>query len=182
MRAALSVIARQGFDRTTVRDIAREADAAVGSVNYYFSTKDQLLAAAFEASETHAHARLDEIVAAALPAREKLARLVTLCFPDDSPDDPQWAIEMEVWQQAARHAKFKELFARGNRAWVERIAAMLEQGVAAGELDADLDVRAEACTIAAMIDGLGIYTRITGHVAACDARDLVVRHLDSLTA
>jgi AcrR family transcriptional regulator len=178
--AALYVIARQGFDRTTVRDIAQAAGASVGSVHYYFKTKDELLYAAFEESEVRSRAALDELVAASSSPRERLDRLVDLCFPLDDAEDPQWGIEIDVWQQAARHASFRELFARGNRDWVERIARMLADGVEQGAFAID-DVAAEARSIAALIDGLGIYARVTQHVAVTEARALLHRRFDALS-
>lgn len=177
--SALTVIARQGFDRTTVRDIAIEAGASVGSVHYYFKNKEELLFAAFEESERRTVARLDAIDAAGGTAVDRLARVIDMCFPLDSVGDPQWEIEIDVWQQAARHRVFRELFARGNRTWVGRLQGILAEGVAAGEF-AEMDVEKEALDMAALIDGLGIYTRVTHHLDLNVARALLERRINSL--
>ncbi|GGL28614.1 TetR family transcriptional regulator [Nocardia jinanensis] len=55
--AAARVLHEQGVERTTLGDIAREADVPVGNVYYYFKTKDELVQAAL--SEHSAH--LDEL-------------------------------------------------------------------------------------------------------------------------
>ncbi|MEV8533708.1 TetR/AcrR family transcriptional regulator [Streptomyces sp. NPDC051211] len=55
--AAARVLHEQGVERTTLADIAREADVPVGNVYYYFKTKDELVLAAL--SEHGAH--LDEL-------------------------------------------------------------------------------------------------------------------------
>lgn len=57
--AAARVLHQQGVERTTLADIAREADVPVGNVYYYFKTKDELVQAAL--SEHSAH--LDELTA-----------------------------------------------------------------------------------------------------------------------
>ncbi len=57
MAAAARVLHEQGIERTTLADIAREADVPVGNVYYYFKTKDELVQAAL--SEHTAH--LDEL-------------------------------------------------------------------------------------------------------------------------
>ncbi|MFE2599788.1 TetR/AcrR family transcriptional regulator [Streptomyces sp. NPDC059396] len=57
--AAARVLHEQGVERTTLADIAREADVPVGNVYYYFKTKDELVRAAL--SEHSAH--LDELTA-----------------------------------------------------------------------------------------------------------------------
>ncbi|MFJ9560454.1 TetR/AcrR family transcriptional regulator [Streptomyces fuscichromogenes] len=57
MAAAARVLHEQGVERTTLADIAREADVPVGNVYYYFKTKDELVRAAL--SEHTAY--LDEL-------------------------------------------------------------------------------------------------------------------------
>ncbi|WP_308019993.1 TetR/AcrR family transcriptional regulator [Streptomyces sp. SP2-10] len=55
--AAARVLHEQGVERTTLADIAREADVPVGNVYYYFKTKDELVRAAL----AEHGARLDEL-------------------------------------------------------------------------------------------------------------------------
>ncbi|MFE5324976.1 TetR/AcrR family transcriptional regulator [Embleya sp. NPDC056575] len=73
--ATALVVYRQGVERTTLADIAAEADVPVGNVYYYFRTKDQLVEAAVGDHER----RLRELIAALaeLPTpRERLRALV----------------------------------------------------------------------------------------------------------
>ena len=46
MTSAARLVHRQGAERTTIADIARDADVPVGNVYYYFKSKDELVAAA----------------------------------------------------------------------------------------------------------------------------------------
>ncbi len=46
--ATLSLIATEGIDATTVRAIAKQADVTQGLIRYYFSTKEDLITAAFK--------------------------------------------------------------------------------------------------------------------------------------
>lgn len=57
--AAAKVLHEQGVERTTLADIAREADVPVGNVYYYFKTKDELVRAALAEHSAH----LDELAA-----------------------------------------------------------------------------------------------------------------------
>ncbi|MFK0155297.1 TetR/AcrR family transcriptional regulator [Streptomyces sp. NPDC090499] len=59
MAAAARVLHEQGVERTTLADIAREADVPVGNVYYYFKTKDELVRAALDEHTAH----LDELTA-----------------------------------------------------------------------------------------------------------------------
>lgn len=47
--AARELIHRQGVERTTIADIAKEADVPLGNVYYYFKAKDDLVRAVIEA-------------------------------------------------------------------------------------------------------------------------------------
>lgn len=63
MSAAVDVLHRQGVERTTLADIAREAEVPVGNLYYYFKTKDELVLAALAEHSAHLAAltgRLDE--------------------------------------------------------------------------------------------------------------------------
>jgi AcrR family transcriptional regulator len=51
--AAVRVLHEQGVERTTLADIAREADVPVGNVYYYFKTKDELVQAALSEHSAH---------------------------------------------------------------------------------------------------------------------------------
>jgi len=47
MAVALRLFAENGYDKTSIRDIAREADVNVAMVSYYFGSKEKLLEAVF---------------------------------------------------------------------------------------------------------------------------------------
>lgn len=73
--AATAVLHRQGVERTTLADIAKEADVPVGNVYYYFKTKDDLVHAALGEHS----ARLREMTTALeelTDPRERLKALV----------------------------------------------------------------------------------------------------------
>ena len=45
--AVFQIVAGQGLERATVREVARSAGVSIGTVQYYFPTKDAMLAGAF---------------------------------------------------------------------------------------------------------------------------------------
>nr|WP_030060562.1 MULTISPECIES: TetR/AcrR family transcriptional regulator [Streptomyces] len=73
--AAARVLHEQGVERTTLADIAREADVPVGNVYYYFKTKDELVRAALSEHSAYLDeltGRLDELA----DPRDRLKALV----------------------------------------------------------------------------------------------------------
>jgi AcrR family transcriptional regulator len=60
--AASTVLAAQGYAATTLREIARVAQAGPGLVHYYFGGKDALLVEVLQASGRHFHQRMEQLV------------------------------------------------------------------------------------------------------------------------
>jgi TetR/AcrR family transcriptional regulator, transcriptional repressor for nem operon len=58
---ARQAIHEQGVEKTTIADIAREAEVPVGNVYYYFKTKDDLVAAAIESHACDVRALLESL-------------------------------------------------------------------------------------------------------------------------
>src|SRR5688500_11224794 len=78
--ATLRVIERDGLDALTVRTIAREAGANIAAINYYFRSKDDLVALVLERALDRALAdplaELDRRLEAGKDARVALAGAV----------------------------------------------------------------------------------------------------------
>ncbi|MCA9589758.1 MAG: TetR family transcriptional regulator [Myxococcales bacterium] len=72
LRAALGLFRRKGFDRTTMRDVARAAEVAVGAAYYYFPSKDALVLAYYAEVQRACTERADRDFAATDDPRERL--------------------------------------------------------------------------------------------------------------
>jgi TetR/AcrR family transcriptional repressor of nem operon len=85
VRAAMASLHRQGFQRTTLADVAREARVPLGNVYYYFKTKDALAEAVIAAHEAALRERLAALEAAHADSRARLRALIRA--PLDSAED-----------------------------------------------------------------------------------------------
>jgi AcrR family transcriptional regulator len=65
VQAAYEVLAREGYDATSIKDIAAAAGVAAGLVHYYFKNKEDLVLAAIEA------ACLGHVEASDLPPKQQ---------------------------------------------------------------------------------------------------------------
>ncbi len=178
--ATLRVISAQGFERTTVRDIARAADASVGSVNYYFKSKDDLLRVAVAETDARFRTQVREAVADASEYPAKLARVVDSCFPNEGEDGPDWAVFVDFWYRASRHGSYRAIFEEAHEEWIEMLSQVLADGARDGVFFLSADPRDEALAFAAMIDGLALYTRVTKHVKTETARRIAKEYIESL--
>lgn len=138
VEAAIRVFARSGYYNSRVSDIAREAGIASGTIYLYFRTKDEILVTLFrdKMAEWVAHARRE--LADAPDPVAKLRRLVALHFNvlERHPDLAE-VVQVELRQG---HKFFRGASAHEVSAYFELIRSVLEEGMAAGLLRADLPV------------------------------------------
>jgi len=179
--ATLETISERGFERTTVRDIADAAGVAVGSVNYYFKSKHDLLRTAVADSDRRFRERVRAELAAVAGARAKLERVAEFAFLP-SENEPDWAVFVDFWQQASRDESFREIFEAANAEWIEMLVDVISQGVEDGDLVVRGSIPDEAMALAALIDGLGLHERVTAHIDGETACRLVKAHIDQLRA
>ncbi|MCP5161016.1 MAG: TetR/AcrR family transcriptional regulator [Hahellaceae bacterium] len=66
----------KGFERTTVRDLAREIGIQSGSIFHHFRTKEEILRAVMEEAILYNTERMEQQVNAAPNAREKVLALI----------------------------------------------------------------------------------------------------------
>lgn len=76
IRKSAHLFRTQGYDNTTVRDIAAAAGIHSGSWFYHFKSKQEILAAVMEHGMYESLARIEEIAPQTLPPRVAFQRLV----------------------------------------------------------------------------------------------------------
>ncbi|WP_051877433.1 TetR/AcrR family transcriptional regulator [Streptomyces natalensis] len=179
LRAALELIARDGFDGVRIADIARRAGASTALVHYHFSTRAQLLTASLAHSLSAAEARLerrtDSEHRSAPP--ERLADLIDFGLPLTHEDVMEWRLWSELEMRAAGSPELARTLASLNDRIIRPLAATVTAGLATGDFrDCDPD---EVATVAlALLTGLA--TRLIARDRAltlAHARHLAGRQL-----
>ena len=136
---AASLFAERGFKNTTVRDIADAAGILSGSLYHHFDSKEAMVDELLDTFQTELWERYDEISASDLTPRAKLEAVVRTSF--DAIDHHH--SEVAIFQNDAAYLTTFERFAylgERNNKFRTLWTGLLEAGVAAGELRADLDV------------------------------------------
>jgi TetR/AcrR family transcriptional regulator, fatty acid metabolism regulator protein len=137
--AAVRVFARTGFYNSRVSDIAREAGIASGTIYLYFKTKDDILVTLFREKMAGFVDGARKAIADEPDAVAKLRRLVRLHFEtlEAHPDLAEVVqVELRQGQKFFRGASAHEV-----SAYFDLIAAVLQEGVAAGVFRSDLPVK-----------------------------------------
>jgi AcrR family transcriptional regulator len=78
LQAAIDLFRRQGFDQTTMREIATEAGVATGAAYYYFDSKDAIVLAFYSQALTEMEPLLEQALARSKDLRERIGALVSV--------------------------------------------------------------------------------------------------------
>ncbi|MYW95227.1 TetR family transcriptional regulator [Amycolatopsis rubida] len=179
-RALWRVVAQQGWNHATMREVAREANASLGQVQHYFSTRTAMLTFAMEFAGEQASHRVAESLADVTHPREVLRVTLTEMLPlhPDARATSRMsaAYVLEALHDPELHAKLRDDL-REKRALVEHL---IRQAVADGHIAADRDPAVETNLFLALtgLTPLLELDVIDPHAALA----AVDRHLDQLFA
>ncbi|WP_133805112.1 TetR/AcrR family transcriptional regulator [Kribbella caucasensis] len=155
LAAVLEVIADRGLEAATLRTVAAAAGISLAQVQYYFRSKDELVAAAYR----HLTERFDEKLATidlSGPPRKVLREALDLWLPLDE----ERARDARVWlafsAAAATSTPLRQIAAATDTELRFAFARLLDAAIADGELAEVADTEAEAALLLAVVDGLVI--------------------------
>jgi AcrR family transcriptional regulator len=80
LEAALVLFRKRGFEKTTMRDIARESGVALGAAYYYFDSKDALVMGFYERAQRDLDPLLEEALAKTQGLEERLRAAIEVKF------------------------------------------------------------------------------------------------------
>ncbi|MBL3700996.1 TetR/AcrR family transcriptional regulator [Leucobacter luti] len=139
--AAWQVIARDGFDQLTMRNIAAEAGYAHSAFARYFPDKESLLTAAFLRTRSQA----DSGIAASTAGKRGIAALRSMCvtvLPLGEAGTQHARVALAFWNHAAQNRAFWIT----QRAHAEQWRARILQFLTEAELDGELAPGVEPIT------------------------------------
>lgn len=153
--ATLSVIARSGIGAVTHRSVAEEAGVPLGSLTYWFGTKDDLLREAlrrFVAEEADRLKGIADLLGADADPADVAERYATVLETNNGPEQ---IAQFELYLEAARNPALRDIAQESFRAYEEvAVAALRAAGVEDAERVAPLFV--------SLADGLGMRRMAAG--------------------
>jgi AcrR family transcriptional regulator len=183
IRAAIRLIARQGYTRTTLAQVGKEAGYTGGLVSHHFGSKEGLARALVE----HAAGRFyqDQLLAA---TRGK-AGLDALCASMDTyldelvvREEYMRALYALMGEALGPVAEINEVFAELNRGFRHSAGTWIREGMEAEQIRSDLDPDAEAAVFVGMLRGVAAQWMADPRCFDLDAvreslKDALRRHL-----
>lgn len=159
LRAAAALFHRQGFDRTTMQDIAREVGLTKGSLYHHIRGKQALLYEILQHTLDRSMPELERIAAAPLPAPERLRQAVRLHILTLVSDRDNVACFIEEGRALA--PQYREVYMAARDRYEGHFRRIIRDGIGAGEF-ANTDVRLAGLAVLGMVNWMVRWYRPDG--------------------
>lgn len=182
LAAAVRVITERGADATRFTDVAQASGVPVSTLQYYFGSREDMLAAAFRhASEVELAALRPELQALPDPW-DRLARIVDAALADFRAVEGQTGhLWVEAWRFGMRDPDMRTDVLADYAAWRGLIADAVQEGVGGGRFHTALEPDRVAVLLLALLDGLGMPLAIGDPAVTFDeARDGALAALSTM--
>ncbi len=179
LEATLRLVAGQGAAAVRLRDVARAAGVSVGSLQYYFDSRDELIRAAFD---QHARDVVDLVALAGEASATPPARLAAVIEaavlrPDLRQSAALW---MEFVTAGLHDAELRALLAGAYEAWRDLLAEVVRAGTETGDFRPLLPPQTVVACLVALIDGFELAVAID--VADATPAAIAAKITDAATA
>ena len=152
--AAYARIASDGFEGLRTRDVAAAVGVNIGTLHYYFPSKEALIRAAVRHMTAKFAATLSSKGSPAEQLRGHLEGLRALLKTDQE----LWLVSSEVSLRAARDEAIADMMRQADDQWFAFLRGLVARGVDQGCLDGSLQPEGVAATLIAAIKGLSMPT------------------------
>ncbi|MEO3933963.1 TetR family transcriptional regulator C-terminal domain-containing protein [Micrococcaceae bacterium Sec7.4] len=194
VEAVFRIVAADGLERASLREVADEAELAVGSVRHYFASSDELLAHSFGVVVDRVVGRLesaDERLAGTRPGTPEHHQGVLTLLGEFLPLDEERAVDACVWMAFKNAARTKPFLApeadrshRAVAAIVGRLVMELAGQADTGNTGATMDQQrlvTEAERLLATLDGLTMHALLQPEwMTAQMCSDVLESHLTGM--
>ncbi len=169
LAAAMRLFVAQGYDRTTMREIAAEAGVSTGAIYVYFATKAAMLQSLCAEEAALERAELLGAIRSAAPGDHPITVGLGAAFRPMVAGDAGERGERERMQlllqyEASRDPEFGATMRELIASWRAVIADLAREERAAGRLRDDIDLDALATILIALPFGLGSVDLLGGEV------------------
>ncbi len=128
-RAAVAVIAREGYAGTTMRMVAQEAGVSTGMLNHYFANRQDLLIQALVYVSERSLIRYAAAIEDHEPGPERFEALLDSVLGDDDESEETWRVWINVHGEAVLLPELRSTIEERLGQWFELIDRALEEVV-----------------------------------------------------
>jgi len=153
MEAAELLFAEQGFNGTSVRDIAEKAGVNLAMISYYFGSKDKLLETLFAERTEKGKIKLEEIINRPVSALDKMYQLIEL-YLDKIMQQQCFHRILTREQVLSSGTHVADMILQLKRRNFELIQQIVEEGQRTGEFRKDVEVSLVVATLVGTVSNI----------------------------
>lgn len=180
IRAAAKVFKAKGYHAATIQDIADEVGLLKGSLYHYVASKEELLYLVVKDPITRVYRRLEKIADGKGSAREKIARAVAVHLEAFDVHYPH--LFVYIREMDSLYARLKDKIAESPKHYERLWHRILREGMKAGELRDDLDVKVVTYAILGAMNWMYKWYEQNGRLSIREVANIYARtFLDGLS-
>lgn len=157
IEAAIRALARRGFVRTSVQDIADEAAMSKGAVHYHFESKDDLIAQVLELCAESMAARARTAWEAPGEPREKLRRGLRELWSLRREGNAELSVLLDLMAQSLHDGRLKKPIASMMKAIRADVGEQLRRTSEASGAQPRVPLQLAPRLLLATLDGLALH-------------------------
>lgn len=150
---AAAIALAEGTSAVTMQRVAKDLSVFPGLISHYFSSADELVAAAFTSAATSALDTAMEVAHAEPTPLDSMRALIGHLVDDDR--DAEGILWLDAWHASLRRPALQVAVDSIMRAWIDRLVELMDEGVVRGQFTAS-DTRRTSLRILAVVDGLTV--------------------------
>lgn len=139
LQVAEKLFAEEGFDGTSIRDIAKEANVNIAMISYYFGSKEKMLEALVLSRITDMRLQLESLYNENLPPFAKVDKMVELYITRINKNSCIYQILHSEFSNKKRELNF-EGFTEMKRSNLETFKNIIKEGQDSGDFQQDINV------------------------------------------
>lgn len=169
------LFAAQGYDRTSVAEVAKAVGTSPASVFYYFEDKASLFRAVFERDLPTAEA----LIARHGAGPDSVAAILDIldALTQDAADPSASGMLIELLRRVGDDPELLAVVGRTADVLGEGLAALIARGIADGAIDSNLDATETATWLLAIVDATYLNAR-PGHSPHTELHRTVLGYLE----
>ena len=137
LKAALVLLAKKGYENTTINDIADAASVSRGLLHYYFKDKEDLVSQALTFGFGSMWEASMGALAGATTAQALADGMIDVLKKNMQQNPDFSALLFEMWVSSRRSDKIRKVFSDGLNGTVDELKKLLELASAAGIIKID---------------------------------------------
>ena len=139
LRSALVLLAKKGYENTTINDIADAASVSRGLLHYYFKDKEDLVSQTLSYGFGSMWEKSMGSLATATSAQDLADGMIDVLKKNIQQNPDFSALLFEMWVSSRRSDKIRKVFSDGLNGTVDELKKLLELGSAVGIIKINSD-------------------------------------------